>query len=119
MNQIHHLQKSLFQIRRRLCLLVDSLPDCAPGVITLNKNKTCCVVSLSTISKNKGILSPSYYLTKEVKDEMKRRIEKDDVEEIIRFVEGMIQSRKIVIGRQSNSLPGNFVDELREIWKEV
>ena len=118
MNSLYDLRAQLAQIKSRLAELIETLPDAADGVQLLPGSTKCGVVSFSTIAANQGILSPSYYLTSEIKQEMLTRIQAGSIDSVINLVEGILQTGKLALpGRRGgHNLPPVFVNKLREIW---
>ena len=101
----------------RLKRTIQSLPEAEDGVQMIGKN--CCTVSLSTIAKHGGILSPHYYLSMETKKCLIEAIEnRKNPESIINFINETLSSRSFVHNRNRITLSPKIAEKLKQVWEE-
>jgi hypothetical protein len=113
---VQDILNQLTTFKQTLTDMVRSLPESAEGVRKLSKN--CAIVSLSTIGQHGGILSASYYLSNDAKEELIARIERGSAEQIKSLIEGVLKSGTIQLpGMGMHRLPPNFLEALSKIWK--
>lgn len=109
------LQDQIKALRERLHQLVEALPEIEEGVTFLGLNR--CTVSLHTISQNRGILSPSYYLRSSAKAELLKEIDHTPIEALDKKIEGILSRGSLGKGKGLKFSPG-FLADLRHLWYE-
>lgn len=113
----NNIRKQISEFRERLSAFIDTLPVHTEGVTPLNKEGTCGIVSFSTIAKNKGILSPHYYLNSTAKEALHRIIKSTRLESLDKVIEEIIQTGRIP-GRQTMRVNPEFIAKLKEMWED-
>jgi hypothetical protein len=112
------LTRKILELRVRLKALVKSLPEASSDVRRLPGAARGCVVSLSAITLNGGILSPSYYLTSDAIEYLERLIDTTDITTLDKKIQEIIKTGKINKGAgYVQSLNTEFIEALRHAWE--
>ena len=111
-NEFNKLCEQARAAKERLKQKILSLPDSAEGVTMLSKN--CCTVPFSFMSSGKS-WSPSYWLTKETKNELISMIDSNrSIDTVITSIEAVLASGKLKDGSKLNP---NVLTALKEAWE--
>lgn len=122
MNTQERVQQTLDDVTARVTALKDQMkilvagfPDNPAGVTRLGPK--CCTVPLSVISENRGILSPSYYMTRDAKETLTSLIENASLETLGRRIEEILDTGRIKCGTgQTEKVCHEFQRALAELW---
>ena len=117
MKNIKSIIEHISELREKMKSFIESLPEAHTGVNLLSKNPRCGTVSLSTISKNKGILAPSYYLNTTAKEELIRILETTKIESLESRINQIIETGRLEVSGRKIELNPEFIEELKNIWK--
>jgi hypothetical protein len=102
-------------LKERMIGLVAGFPDNPAGVKMLGPK--CCVVSFSTVSENRGILSPSYYMTRDAKATLTAMIEQSSLETLGTRIEEILDTGRIKCSSsQTEKVCHEFLRALAELW---
>lgn len=122
--EINALQTQITAAKERLKALIRGLPDEAEGVQSyvspsseklVARLKNCCTVPFSVIGKNKGILSPAYYLSHESKRALLETIESNrSLETLISTMESVIETGHL---KDGTKIAPNVLKALKEAWE--
>jgi hypothetical protein len=101
----------------RLKQAILDLPDSEEGVKMLSKN--CFTVSLSTIAKHGGNLSPQYYLSLETKKCLIEAIEsRQNPESIINFINEALSNKQFTHKGNRITISPRVAEKLKQVWEE-
>ena len=116
----------ILALKTRMIELVAGLPDNTAGVTRITDGEgnsispfRSCMVSLSTIGANGGILSPSYYMTRDAKETLKAMIEHSSLESLGTKIEQILATGRIKCGTgQTERLCPEFTKALADLWNK-
>ena len=101
----------------RLKQAIKDFPDSEDGVKMLSKN--CFTVSLSTIAKHGGNLSPHYYLSIETKKCLIEAIEsKKNPESIINFITDALSNSYFIHKGNKIVISPKVAAKLKQVWEQ-
>jgi hypothetical protein len=102
-------------LKDRMKILVAGFPDNPAGVTRLGSK--CCTVPFSVISENRGILSPSYYMTRDAKETLTAIIENSSLETLGTQIEEILYSGRIKCSSsQTEKVCHELLRALAELW---
>ena len=110
---LQEIEAHVQEVRQTLIDKVRDLPEAANGVKKLSNN--CATVNFSTIMEHGGILSPRYYLTKDVKENLISRLQHGNTDQIRKLIESILESGKF----EQQTLPPNFLAALGKVWTDA
>lgn len=100
------------EARARLLEAISKLPDSAEGVTMLGRG--CASVPFSLIGKT-GNLSARYWITREVKAELTRLVERNvKVESLVKAVDAVLTTGKL---KDGTKVPPNVIEALKKAWE--
>ena len=114
----------ILALKTRMIELVAGLPDNTAGVTRITDGEgnsispfRSCMVSLSTIGANGGILSPSYYMTRDAKATLTAMIEQSSLESLGTRIEEILDTGRIKCSSsQTEKVCHEFLRALAELW---
>jgi hypothetical protein len=111
------LKKQVDTACSRLKQAITELPNAEDGVTMLSKN--CFTVSLSTIAKNGGNLSPGYYLSIETKECLIAAIEsRKNPESIINFINETLSTSQFTHKGNRITISPKVAASLKQVWEQ-
>jgi hypothetical protein len=111
-NEFSEICKQVLTAKERLKQVILSLPDSAEGVTMLSTN--CCTVPFSLMSSCKS-WSPSYWLTKDIKEELIAVIDSNrDLTHTVSAIEVVLTTGHLKDGMH---IPSNVLTALKEAWE--
>lgn len=103
-------------LKERLIRVINDLPDSTKGVRMLSKN--CCTVPFSMIRDNSFRLSPSYWMTLELKTNLIKIVESSGIEALSKHIEEILQTGEVK-ARNGSTIPihPEIIQKLKEAWE--
>lgn len=110
--QFQALEDQIKAAKERLKQTIMNLPSSSDDIKLLSPN--CGIVSFSAIAKNKGILSPGYYMANETKAKLVKFIDsKQSIEASMKAVEEILATGGI---KGVSKIAPNVLKALKEAW---
>ena len=111
--QFQDLKDQITSAKEKLKQTIMGLPSSSDDIKLLSPN--CGIVTLSTIAKNKGILSPGYYIAKETKAKLLKLIEsKQSIETLMQAVEDILAKESI----HGDRIAPSILTALKDAWNK-
>lgn len=115
--KMNEILKQIKELRKNLLDMIDQMPDAQTGVNQISKKPAIAIVKFSHIQKNKGILSPRYYLNCEAKEALKNMIKLTKIEDLPERIDEIIRSGVIIVNKDRIKLNPEFVTFLKNMWE--
>jgi len=117
---LNEVLEQIKKSREELLKIIDQIPDAQTGVNQISKTPEIAIVNISHVSKNKGILCPSYYLNGRAKEALRKIVQRSLIEDLPKRIQNIIQSGQIKIKyRDTIKLNPEFISILKDMWKGI
>ena len=112
-DKAREINKQIAELRQGLIDFINDLPD-SPDIAMIGPN--CGVVSLSTVARNNGILSPAYYMSAEIKEVLTKAVGNTPAQNLDTLIENLIEKESYRYGGRTQPIHPDIVKRIKEMW---
>jgi hypothetical protein len=111
--EVDNITTQVEALKQKLINFIEGLPD-ANCFKRLGPNYG--TITFGDIQKHRGILSPSYYLSFDVKKYLIRTIKNKSITELNSFIDGLIAEQSYENKEHTEPIRPDIIQKIKELW---